>query len=68
MRDVTVPTLAVHPTGDTEIRLHQAEAIRDGAAADDVTYVTVPGAPHYLQGHRVEAAEQIVDWLRARNL
>ena len=39
MPSVTVPTLVVHPTGDTEIRLHQAEAIRDAAGADDMTYV-----------------------------
>jgi alpha-beta hydrolase superfamily lysophospholipase len=68
MVDVTVPTLVVHPTGDTEIRLHQAEAIRDGSGADDVTYITVDGAEHYLRGHRREAMEAIVSWLQAHNL
>ena len=43
MPDVTVPTLVVHPTGDTEIRLHQAEAIRDAVRGDDVTYAEVDG-------------------------
>lgn len=66
MPEVTVPTLVVHPTGDTEIRLHQAEAIHAASGADDRTYVTIPGAPHYLHGHRVEAMTTIVDWLRTR--
>lgn len=68
MAEVTVPTLVVHPTADTEIRVHQAEAIRDGSAADDVTYLTIDGAEHYLHGRRREAIDLIVDWLRARNL
>lgn len=66
MPSVTLPTLVVHPTGDTEIRLHQAEAIRDASGADDVTYVTLDGAPHYLHGHRRAAADLVVDWLRTR--
>jgi pimeloyl-ACP methyl ester carboxylesterase len=65
---VTVPTLVVHPTGDTEIRLHQAEAIHDAAGSDDVTYLELAGAPHYLQGHRVEAIDAIATWLAARRL
>ncbi|MBK9179953.1 MAG: alpha/beta hydrolase [Acidimicrobiales bacterium] len=63
---VTVPTLVVHPTGDTEIRLHQARAIRDATGSDDVTYHELAGAPHYLHGHRRPAAELMVEWLRAR--
>jgi len=66
MPSVTVPTLVVHPTGDTEIRTRQAEEIRDAAGADDVTYVTIDGAPHYLHGHRVQAVDTIVTWLRDR--
>jgi pimeloyl-ACP methyl ester carboxylesterase len=66
MPGITVPTLVVHPTGDTEIRTWQAEEIRDAAGSDDVTYITVDGAPHYLHGHRVGVADTIVDWLRAR--
>ncbi len=50
-----LPTLVVHPTGDTEIRVHQAEAIRDAAGGGDVTYETIKGAPHYLHGRRREA-------------
>ena len=66
MPDVRVPTLIVHPTGDTEIRLHQAEAIRDAAGSNDVSYVTIPGAAHYLQGHRRAALDIVIDWLRPR--
>ncbi|KAA0235131.1 MAG: hypothetical protein JJLCMIEE_01436 [Acidimicrobiales bacterium] len=63
---VTAPTLVVHPTGDTEIRVHQAEAIRDAGGAADITYETIQGAPHYLQGHRREALDLVIDWLRPR--
>jgi pimeloyl-ACP methyl ester carboxylesterase len=65
---VTLPTLVVHPTGDTEIRLHQAEAIRDASGAEDLTYATIDGAAHYLHGRRQEALDLVVDWLRARGL
>ena len=65
---VTVPTLVVHPTGDTEIRLHQARAIHDAAGAADKTYVEIDGAAHYLHGRRREALDLIVDWLRTRVL
>lgn len=66
MPSVRVPTLIVHPTGDTEIRLHQAEAIRDAAGADDVTYELIKGGSHYLHGRRREALGLVVDWLRSR--
>jgi alpha-beta hydrolase superfamily lysophospholipase len=68
MPKVTLPTLVVHPTGDTEIRLHQAEAIRDAAGSEDVTYETIKGAPHYLHGHRREVMDLVVEWLRQRGL
>jgi alpha-beta hydrolase superfamily lysophospholipase len=64
--DVTVPTMLVHPTADTEIRLWQAEEIVAAAGAADVTYVPIKGAPHYLEGHRPEAMAHVVDWLAAR--
>ena len=66
MAHVTVPTLIQHPTADTEIRLHQAEAIRDQAAAEDVTYQLLKGAPHYLEGHRPAAMSAVAEWLGAR--
>lgn len=64
--DVTVPTLVVHPTADTEIRLHQARELADVSGASDVTYAELPGAPHYLQGHRRVGMDLVVDWLRSR--
>jgi alpha-beta hydrolase superfamily lysophospholipase len=66
MPHVKVPTLILHPTSDTEIRVHQALAIRDAAGSDDVTYHAMKGAPHYLEGHRREAMDLCVEWLRAR--
>ena len=63
---VSVPTLVIHPTGDTEIRLHQARGIFDASGAADKAYVEVKGAPHYLHGRRREALDTIVDWLRSR--
>jgi alpha-beta hydrolase superfamily lysophospholipase len=63
---VTVPSLFVHPTGDTEIRLHQARGLHEASGADDRTYVEVAGAPHYLHGRRQEAMGVIIDWLRTR--
>ena len=66
MPAVTVPTLVVHATGDTEIRLHQARAIHDANGAADRTYVEIAGADHYLRGRRLEATELLVDWLRSR--
>jgi pimeloyl-ACP methyl ester carboxylesterase len=66
MPQVTVPTLLVHPTADTEIRVWQAEEIVEAAGADDVTYIEMTGAPHYLEGHRVEALARVADWLAKR--
>jgi alpha-beta hydrolase superfamily lysophospholipase len=64
--DVKVPTLLLHPTADTEIRLWQAREIRDAAGAGDVTYHELAGAPHYLEGRRREAMALTTEWLRAR--
>ena len=66
MPQVTVPTLLVHPTADTEIRVWQAKEIVAAAGAQDLTYIVMKGAPHYLEGHRVEALELTADWLRHR--
>ena len=66
MPNVTVPTMLVHPTADTEIRLSQAKEIVDAAGADDVTYLEMKGAPHYLEGHRPEALEAVAQWIEAR--
>jgi pimeloyl-ACP methyl ester carboxylesterase len=66
MPQVTVPTLLIHPTADTEIRVWQAKEIVDAAGAADVTYIEMTGAPHYLEGHRREAIERVAEWLAAR--
>jgi alpha-beta hydrolase superfamily lysophospholipase len=66
MPKVTVPTLLVHPTADTEIRVSQAMEIVNNAGAADKTYVEMKGAPHYLEGHRKEALGVVADWLKMR--
>ena len=66
MPRVHVPTILVHPTADTEIRVWQAKEIVDNAGATDTTYVEMKGAPHYLEGHRPEALTIVADWLAAR--
>ena len=63
---VTVPTLLVHATGDTEIRLRQAHEMAEACGAEDRTYAEVAGAPHYLEGRRGEAMDLLIDWLRDR--
>ncbi len=66
MPQVKVPTILVHPTADTEIRLWQAKEIVDNSGAADKTYVELKGAPHYLEGHRPEALGIVAEWLRMR--
>lgn len=66
MPDVTVPTLLVHPTADTEIRIRQAEEIVANSGAADSTYMEMKGAPHYLEGHRVEALAAVAEWIGKR--
>jgi alpha-beta hydrolase superfamily lysophospholipase len=66
MPDVHVPVLVVHPTADTEIRVRQAREIADAAGTDDVTFVEMKGAPHYLEGHRPEAMKIVAEWIGKR--
>ncbi len=66
MPAVTMPTLVVHPTADTEIRVHQARGIAAASGSDDCTYEEIAGAVHYLNGRRRETMELMVDWLRSR--
>jgi len=64
MPHVKVPTLILHPTADSEIRLRQARDMRDRAGSDDLAYHELKGAPHYLEGHRRPAMEIAAEWLR----
>ena len=66
MPHVKVPTLIVHPTADTEIRIREALEIRDAAGAEDLTYIQLPKALHYLEGDRREAMDAVVAWLDKR--
>ncbi len=66
MPNVTVPTILIHPTADTEIRVRQAAEIVRNSGAADSTYVEMKGAPHYLEGHRREALAIVADWLGQR--
>jgi alpha-beta hydrolase superfamily lysophospholipase len=66
MPKVNIPVLVVHPTADTEIRVRQAREIADAAATDDVSYHEIKGAPHYLEGHRLEVMALVADWITAR--
>jgi pimeloyl-ACP methyl ester carboxylesterase len=66
MPEVKVPTILIHPTADTEIRVWQAKEIVDNSGASDKTYVEMKGAPHYLEGHRKEALAHVADWLAKR--
>jgi pimeloyl-ACP methyl ester carboxylesterase len=66
MPQVTVPTLLIHPTADTEIRVWQAKEIAEASGAADQTYVEMKGAPHYLEGHRQEALAIVAEWIRKR--
>jgi alpha-beta hydrolase superfamily lysophospholipase len=66
MPKVTVPTILVHPTADTEIRIRQAKEIVAASGAADSTYFEMQGAPHYLEGHRRPALEAVAAWLAQR--
>lgn len=66
MPKVTVPSLLVHPTADTEIRRWQAAEIAAAAGAQDITHVELKGAPHYLEGHRPEAMTIVAEWIAER--
>ncbi len=66
MPSVKVPTMIVHPTADTEIRVREALEIRDSSGAADLTYLEMKGALHYLEGSRREALDAVISWLEAR--
>lgn len=64
--NVTVPSLLVHPTGDTEIRLPHAQMMHDWLGAEDKTLRYLEGAPHYMAGYRPAAMKIMIDWLEER--
>jgi pimeloyl-ACP methyl ester carboxylesterase len=66
MPQITVPTLLIHPTADTEIRRREARAIFDSSGATDKTFLEMKGALHYLEGDRPEALRLVSEWLDAR--
>jgi pimeloyl-ACP methyl ester carboxylesterase len=66
MPNVHIPTLIIHPTADTEIRVPEALEIRDASGAKDLTYIEMKGALHYLEGNRPEAMGHVVEWLGKR--
>ena len=66
MPSVKVPTMIVHPTADTEIRVREALEIRDASGASDLTYLEMKGALHYLEGSRREALDAVIAWLEPR--
>jgi alpha-beta hydrolase superfamily lysophospholipase len=66
MPRVDLPTLVLHPTADTEIRIRQAQAIAENAASGDVTYQQIRNAPHYLEGHRPAAMSIVAEWIQSR--
>src|SRR5437764_307423 len=57
---------AIAREAENERTEYRAAARAAAGGSDDVTYVELTGAPHYLDGHRVAAIELIVDWLRTR--
>lgn len=66
MPSIHVPTLLVHATADVEIRRREAQAIYDSSGATDKTLLEIAGAPHYLEGYRSQAINDIVGWLQKR--
>ena len=66
MPEVTIPSLFVHPTADSEIRLHQARAAYDASGAIDKEYVEIEGAAHYFAGRQRDACAPIISWLEKR--
>ena len=66
MPNIHIPTLLIHPTADIEIRRREAQEIFESSGAADKTLLEITGASHYLEGHRREALDVVVEWLRKR--
>ena len=64
MPQVKVPTMLVHPTADTEIRVWQAKEIVDAAGAERRHLPGDEGrARTTWKGHRQEALAAVAEWL-----
>ena len=66
MPKMTIPSLMVHATGDTEIHMQHAKDIHEWNGATDKTLLYVEGAPHYLEGYRPDSMAKVVSWLQER--
>lgn len=66
MPNIHIPTLLIHPTADIEIRRREAREIFESSGAADKTLLEIAGASHYLEGHRREALDIVIEWLRKR--
>lgn len=66
MPNIRIPTLLIHPTADIEIRRREAQEICDSSGAADKTFLEIAGAQHYLEGHRRQALDVVIEWMRKR--
>jgi pimeloyl-ACP methyl ester carboxylesterase len=66
MPQVTIPSLLLHPTADTEVRIRETEENFNNNGAQDKTIVHIKGAPHYLEGYRPESMAIVAEWLAKR--
>lgn len=60
---IECPMLLLHANGDSEIRWSEATQLARRAGPRNFTYRVIQGAPHYLQGFRREALDNIIEWL-----
>jgi pimeloyl-ACP methyl ester carboxylesterase len=63
---IDVPTLFLHATADTEVRLSEIQQIYACTAATDKTLTQLKGVPHAMEGHRREVVSMVADWLAQR--
>jgi pimeloyl-ACP methyl ester carboxylesterase len=64
--NVDVPTLFVHATADTEVRMREVTETFDSAAASDMTITYLKGVAHTMKGHRQQVLSGVTSWARER--